>query len=47
MAFSMPAGQWLNSNVNGLAGSPFSDDWEERKQGREEFEDYEEKKVGE
>lgn len=34
----------VNSNVNGLAGSLFSDDWEERKEGRKEFGDYEEKR---
>lgn len=34
----------VNSNVNGLAGSLFSEDWEERKEGRKEFEDYEEER---
>lgn len=32
----------VNSNVNGLAGSLFSDDEEERKEGSKEFGDYEE-----
>lgn len=34
----------VNSNVNGLAGSPLSEDWEERKDGRKEFGDYEEER---
>ncbi|TKS77221.1 Ephrin type-A receptor 2 [Collichthys lucidus] len=35
----------VNSNVNGLAGSLFSEDWEERKEGRKEFGDYEEERL--
>lgn len=34
----------VNSNVNGLAGNSLSEDWEERKDGRKEFGDYEEER---
>ena len=34
----------VNSNVNGFAGSLFREDWEERKEGRKEFGDYEEQR---
>lgn len=36
----------VNSNVNGLAGNSLSEDWEERKDGRKEFGDYEEERQG-
>lgn len=36
----------LNSNVNGLVGSPLREDWEGRKDGRKEFGDYEEERYG-
>lgn len=52
--FSLSALEWhgillacwsvVNSNVNGLAWSLFSEDWEERKEGRKEFGDYEEER---
>lgn len=36
----------VNSNVNGLAGSLFSEEWEEGREGTKEFGDYEEERYG-